>query len=218
MKRAVFLRRMAALACLGTAARVGWPAERSDSLFRAVVSNDAAAVQRLLATGVDPNSRNDKGVPALYLALQEDALDAARALLQSARIDVNQVTDTDESPLMMAAFKGRMEFAQALVARGASLDKSGWTPLHYAATKGHLDMMRYLIQQGANINAVSPNETTPLMMAARYGTPDAVRLLLDAHADPGMTNQQGMTALDFARSGQRKDAAALLEQKTDLGW
>lgn len=217
MKRSVFLRGAAASIALAVA---GPAAARDgrDQLFRAIISDDAATVGQLLRAGVDPNSRNDKGVPALYLALQEDALDAARVLLQSDRTDVNQLNDADESPLMMAAYKDHMELAQVLVSRGASLNKSGWTPLHYAATKGHVQMMRYLIGKGANINALSPNDTTPLMMAARYGSAEAVRLLLAFHADPAMTNQQDMNALDFARSANREDIAKLLQGTVDLGW
>ena len=63
-----------------------------------------------------------------------------------------------------------------------------------------------LLDHSAYIDAESPNGTTPLMMAARYGSTASVQLLLDQDADPKIKNQQGLTALDFAQQGQRPDA------------
>ena len=51
------------------------------------------------------------------------------------------------------------------------------------------------------------------MMAAMYGTPAAVKLLLDAGADTAMKNQLGMTAIDFAVRGNRPDAAELITRQ-----
>ena len=48
------------------------------------------------------------------------------------------------------------------------------------------------------------------MMAAHYGTPEAVQLLLDAVADPLLRNVQGMNAIDFAQRAQRPAVAALI--------
>ena len=48
------------------------------------------------------------------------------------------------------------------------------------------------------------------MMAARYGTPEVVKLLLEEGADPTLRNEQGLTALDFAVRAERQDAAALI--------
>ena len=42
------------------------------------------------------------------------------------------------------------------------------------------------------------------MMAAHYGTPAAVKLLLEAGADPTLKNQLGLTAIDFADRGDRR--------------
>jgi ankyrin repeat protein len=48
------------------------------------------------------------------------------------------------------------------------------------------------------------------MMAAQYGTRDAVKLLLEAGADPNLKNQLGLSALDFAMRANRRDAAELI--------
>jgi ankyrin repeat protein len=53
------------------------------------------------------------------------------------------------------------------------------------------------------------------MMAARYGSPHSVKLLLAAGANPELKNQNGLSALDFARQGVRPDAQKILEQALD---
>ena len=95
--------------------------------------------------------------------------------------------------------------------RGADVNKTGWAPLHYAATGGHVAVMRLLLENHAYIDAESPNGTTPLMMAARYGSESSVKLLLEEGADPTLKNEQGLTALDFAGLGNRKESAVLIQ-------
>jgi ankyrin repeat protein len=68
-----------------------------------------------------------------------------------------------------------------------------------------------LLDESAYIDAESPNGTTPLMMAARYGSPEAVKLLIEEGADVHLKNQIGLTALDFAHQGKRPDAIKLIE-------
>ena len=48
------------------------------------------------------------------------------------------------------------------------------------------------------------------MMAAHYGTPEAVKLLLEAGADPMLKNQQGLSAIDFAQQAKRQDIAEIV--------
>jgi len=73
-----------------------------------------------------------------------------------------------------------------------------------------VDVVRLLLEHHAYIDAESPNKTTPLMMAARYGLPQVVSLLLEEGADPTLRNEQGLTALDFAVIAERRDAEALI--------
>jgi ankyrin repeat protein len=79
--------------------------------------------------------------------------------------------------------------------------------LHYAASSGQLAIISLLIEHSAYIDAESPNGTTPLMMAAMYGSPESVKLLLQEGADPQLKNQQGLTALQFAQRANRPDSA-----------
>lgn len=215
MNRTVFSRRAVVTIGLAMSAPLAWSSD-AESFFRAIKQDNDLAVRNLLARGLDPNTRNEKGMPGLYLALQEGSLKVANVLLASPRLQPESRNPADESPLMMAALKGHLDIAARLIKLGADVNKPGWTPLHYAATHGHLEIMRLLLEEHAFIDAESPNGTTPLMMAASYGTPEAVKLLIEAGADIHMRNQKGLSALDFARRAERPDSVELVE--TALRW
>lgn len=181
-----------------------------DDFFKAVKMDDAVVVQQLLARGFDVNTLDPQSQHGLMLAIREPSPKVAKVLVAAPKIDLNVLTAKGESPLMLAAFNGNLELATDMVKRGADVNKTGWTPLHYAASKGHLPLIRLFIENHAYIDAESPNGTTPLMMAAMYGTPDAVKLLLAEGADTRLKNQQGLTATQFAQRANRQDVADLI--------
>ena len=181
-----------------------------DDFFTAVKRDDAATVSTLLKRGFDANTLNPAGDAGLVLAVREPSLKVAAMLISWPKTKVEARTRQDESPLMLASLKGYTEICQQLIARGADVNKPGWAPLHYAATHGHLAVMTLLLDNHAYIDAASPNATTPLMMAAHYGTPAAVKLLLDAGADPLLKNVQKLTAIDFAHRANRIESAEMI--------
>ncbi len=181
-----------------------------EDFFSAIVQDNASAVQSLLTRGFDANTLDPKGVHGLFIAIREPAPKVADVLIRWPKTNVEFRTGKDESPLMMAALKGQLELVKRLVDRGADVNKTGWTPLHYAATGGHLEIMSLLLDRYAYIDAESPNGTTPLMMAAQYGSAAAVKLLLEAGADSTLRNQLGLNAIDFANKANRQESAELI--------
>lgn len=184
-----------------------------DDYFTAIRRDDAGTIRQLLQRGFDPNTTSLDGQHGLYLALRNGAPQVAELLAGWPQTRVEHRNEADESPLMMAALKGRLGIARKLIERDADVNKPGWAPLHYAATGGHLDMIRLLLEHHAYIDAESPNGSTPLMMAAMYGSTDAVKLLLDEGADPGLKNQLGLDARAFAMRVGRQDVAELIGAK-----
>ena len=207
---------LAGLAGLSAAWAVPWAwAGAYEDFFSAIQRDDGNAITALLRRGFDPNTRDAKGQAGLLIALQNDSLKAFAALLAARNIKVEVRNAQDESPLMMAAIKGNVEAVRALIARDADVNKTGWAPLHYAASAGtpqHTQIIALLLENHAYIDATSPNGTTPLMMAAHYGSLASVQLLLDEGADPTLKNQLGLTATDFAMRASRTDSAAKIAE------
>lgn len=183
-----------------------------EDFLKAVEVNDAGAVQRLLQRGMDPNTRDEKGQPALTLALRGEAFPVAEALFASPQLDVNASNAAGETPLMMAALKGQADWVQRLLARGARVQQPGWSPVLYAASGPEPKVLALLLDKGAPVDARSPNGTTPLMMAARYGSEQSVDLLLARGADPSARNERQLSAADFARQGGREALAQRLDK------
>jgi ankyrin repeat protein len=174
-----------------------------EDFFQAVSRDDDRGVAQLLERGFDPNARDLGGQTALHLAMRDDSPRVAEALLRSPALDVNALNGSEESALMLAALRGRVEWCQRLLARGAKVHQPGWSPMHYAATGPEARVIALLLDRGAPVDAESPNRTTPLMMASRYGVETGVDLLLARGADAKRRNDLGLDAIDFARQGGR---------------
>ena len=171
-----------------------------DDFFKAIVFDQVPVVGNLIYRGMDPNTPTEKGEPALVFAVRSGAPKTVAYLLKQPGIQIDATNAADETALMLAANANDLISANLLIDAGASVNRPNWTPLHYAASKGHTAMMRLLIENDAYIDAESPNGTTPLMMAAYYATPNAVKLMLEEGADPTLQNQDGQTALAMAVS------------------
>ena len=178
-----------------------------DDFFRAIKQDNAGKVKELLVRGFDANTVDPKGQSGLLVALMEPSPKTAQVLAEWPKTDPNQLNAKGESVLMLAALKGNLQLVDKLIKKGGDVNKTGWTPLHYAASNGHTDIISLLLEKNAYIDAESPNGSTPLMMAAMYGSTAAVKLLLQEGADTSIKNQRELTALDFAKRGNRPDAA-----------
>ena len=181
-----------------------------DDFFKAIKEDNPVVLNNLMNRGFDVNTISPLGEYALILALREPRLKAARVLIGWPNLNAEVRSAQDESPLMLAALHGLLAECQGLIDRGADVNKPGWAPLHYAATNGHLSVMQLLIEENAYLDAESPNGSTPLMMAAHYGTPSAVKLLLESGADPTLKNSLGLSAIDFAHQANRVESAAII--------
>ena len=182
-----------------------------EDYFKAVQFDDVNTVRALLQRGFDPNTVNPAGLSGLMLAVKEPSLKVAQLLLSWPKVKAEVRNDKDESVLMLAALKGYLPLVKRLVELDADVNKPGWTPLHYAASTGQVAVIEFLLENSAYIDAESPNGSTPLMMAALYGSPESVKVLIQAGADLNVKNQLGLTALDFAVRGQRQNAKELIE-------
>ena len=184
-----------------------------DDFFEAVRANKAADVTQLLARGFDPNTHEPSGQSALTLAVRDNAGQVIEALLRHPQLDLNAPNHAGETALMLAALKGNLALVRRFVERGAAINQTGWSALHYAASGPDPQVAAWLLERGAELDARSPNGTTPLMMAARYGPEQTAELLLAKNADTNVRNERGLSAADFARAAGREALAKRLDSR-----
>lgn len=183
-----------------------------EDFFLGVELDRPAIVRRLLDKGFDVNARGRDGQHALYIALREESNEVAALLLGWPGLDADATNAAGETLLMMAALRGQLGAMRQLIARGAAINRSGWTPLHYAASGTSVPAVKLLLEQGALIDAPAPNGNTPLMMAAGFGSYDAAVLLAEQGADPRLQNKAGLRAADYARKADRDSLALKLDR------
>lgn len=71
----------------------------------------------------------------------------------------------------------------------------GLAPLHHAVRQGHVEATMALLGGGAEIDGVTGDGTTPLLMAAINGQWDLAKILIDSGADPNTKSDAGATPL-----------------------
>jgi ankyrin repeat protein len=104
-------------------------------------------MERLLNNGEAPDARDRDGFTPLHLAAQENAVEAARTLLDHGA-EVDSVNKYGNTPLFVSVFnsRGRGEMINLLRERGADTEKmndSGQTPVGLARLIANYDVARF---------------------------------------------------------------------------
>lgn len=170
-------------------------------LMYAARQGSLAVARVLVEAGADLNLKDPEGTTALVLAILNLHFDTA-ALLVEKGADPNLADGTGMAALYATV---DMNTLGEVYGRPARRFSEQWSAL---------DLIRLLLRRGANPNAQlrlptlyrahTPGEgtlaegSTPLMRAAKNGDAAAMRLLLDNGADPGLTQNNGTTALMMA--------------------
>ena len=201
---------------LGGLTSLSWAGAYDDFIY-AVKFNDEKRVALMLQRGIDPNSiEEERGETALMIALRENSMRVFATLLQHPDIKLEVGAANGDTALMLASYLANFEAVKSLISAGAKVHRSGWTALHYAAAAGQPEIIAYLLDQGAQIDAISPNRTTPLMMAVSSGRNKAVSVLIERGANLQARNDAGMTAYDFALHYEQKSIAQDLAKRATL--
>lgn len=161
-----------------------------------------AIVDTLLAKKADREARDEHGFTPLHSAVQHNLLDVVSRLLErGAKVDAE--SDSGETPLSFAKSTevASLLIRKGANPNGVS---ALTTPLHNAAFYGRTEIVDYLIAQGAEINRTNKHGDTPLHEAAfgySRTSIDVVRLLIDKGADINALNKLTpvQTPLDKAK-------------------
>jgi ankyrin repeat protein len=149
---------------------------------------------------------------ALHIAAQRGDLALSQILLTN-KASVNATNDSGQTPLGAAAQNGRLAEAELLLTHGADANAKsadpgmqGWTPLHFGVLAQRRDIVALLLKNKADPNARIesssgvwggwPKGATPLLLACYNNkSTDIVNLLLEAHADPNLADDNGSTPI-----------------------
>jgi ankyrin repeat protein len=120
-----------------------------------------------------------------------------------------QITKTDSSSILAAAFRGDLAEGERLLTENPELldakDSFGQAPLLIAAREGRDEFVKMLLAQGADPNTGDRRQRTALHQAAERGHAAAVRLLLARGASLDALDSDGLTPWHLAvRNGSRE--------------
>ncbi|XP_015277068.1 PREDICTED: ankyrin repeat and MYND domain-containing protein 2 isoform X2 [Gekko japonicus] len=91
------------------------------------------------------------------------------------------------------------------------LDEHGMTPLMHAAYKGKVDMCKLLLRHGADVNCNEHEQGyTALMFAGLSGNKEITWMMLEAGADTGVVNSVGRTAAQMAAFVGQHDCVTVI--------
>ena len=183
---------------------------KSEEAAKALVGlaryGNVQAVSDFLAAGTPLNGKDESGQTALTLAAYRGDVDMVRVLLEAGA--GKQDSLGVGAAFAMASRSGKSEAMKLLLKAGASDSASGTdgrTLLMTAAASGVPNIVEDVLKSHPDVNARDKKGRTALMEAVsqyHYGPEDpqieraeVVRVLLQAGADPNVSDEDGNTAL-----------------------
>lgn len=158
----------------------------------AAARGDVDSVRALLRSGADVNAAQADGTSALHWGAMHDDAGMIEVLLYAGANTEATTRLGGYTALHLASREGHATAIDALLNGGAdhaAVTSTGVTAMHYAAASGRADAVEALVRHGAAIDAgTRADEQTPLMWATAANRLDAMRVLLEAGADPSLTS------------------------------
>jgi ankyrin repeat protein len=193
--------------------------DHSTALLWTAHWNDLEMSDLLLRAGAKVNAADDDGVTPLSLAVENASLPMVEKLLK-AGADANAVRSSGLTPLMTAVHTGNVEVVKALLAHGAEVNamtnKSRATALMWAIGDRNKEIAKLLIDAHADVHAVGAKGLTPLLLTARNGDIEMVKMLIAAGVNVNESGSDGAHALPLAIIESRPQFALfLLDQGAD---
>ena len=157
-----------------------------------------------------------RGKTQLYYYCEKGMTSSVVRMLEMRSIDVEARVGGEygRTCLHVAAYIGHLAICRLLIDKGAQLeakDWNGWTPLHLAALRGHVEIVRLLCDRAADVEARTNGGWRPLHDAAIYVHISVVKELVEErNAEVNARDDDGLTALTYARISDKPDIAAYL--------
>jgi uncharacterized protein len=193
---------------------------RHSDLQAAAHRGDVQTLRRLLAAGAAVDQRDPYGRTAVHLATFARQRDAIRVLAEH-KADLGLLENDRYDAVTIAAVADDEETLRLLLRLGASAklitSRYDGTALIAAAHLGHDGVVRQLIAAGAPLDHVNNLHWTALIESIVLGDGGArhqatLKALLDAGASTALTDRQGNTPLQLARSRGYVAMVQMLQQ------
>lgn len=181
---------------------------RYTDLLKAAHEGDVDAVNKFIGADADLEERDASGRTPLIIAAYASHEPVVK-LLAAAGADLNALEHRAYDIVTIAAVANDVEMLELALELGASAGNVtspyDGTALIAAAHLGHHDVVDKLIQGGAPLDHINNLNWTALIEAVVLGNggPDhtkTVELLLKAGANRSITDGQGVTPLEHAKS------------------
>jgi uncharacterized protein len=194
-------------------------AARYTGLHAAAHHGDVARIQKLAAGKTDLNARDGHGRTPLHVATFARQREAIRALAR-AGADINLLENDRYDGVTIASVADDEETLRVLLQLGASAklvtSRYDGTALIAAAHLGHDGVVRQLIAAGAPLDHVNNLHWTAVIESIVLGNGGArhqatLRALIDAGASLRLTDRQGTTPLQLARSRGYTEMVKMLD-------
>ena len=183
-----------------------FPDELAVSLVRAAEHGHVSVIEILLSAGANPCIT---GKSLLHWVCQRGLQQLVERILSIPGVNIDAVTPDGETALLLAAAHDQPQVVDILLRQGADpniADHAGYYPLHWVCQRGQYQLVeRILSIPGVNINAVTRNEKTALLLAAENDHPQVVDILLRQGADPNIADHAGYYPLHLvSKRGQHQ--------------
>ena len=166
------------------------PENNNTALHCAVLSNNTKIAQMLLDVRMSPDAKNDYLRTPLHLAALKGYIEIMRLLLNNDGIEGNGVN---------------------------SKDKWGSRPIELAYSIGHFECCLLLIGAGATIpSSMQSGKQSLFFLAIEFGHLDAVIKLVDMGADVQAKNVLGLTGIQLAQDGGKRDVENYLKKNKSV--
>ncbi|MGL5255173.1 MAG: ankyrin repeat domain-containing protein [Brevinema sp.] len=160
----------------------------------------------------------------IHFAAQRGLLSRVKNYIEKRKIPVDlPLKETGETPLILAVGSNepKIELVHYLIQQGANINAAtidGWTALMSASQRNFTNNIMVLLSNGASPHMVTKFGENALMIAIRYQSLDAARLLLEEAPDLAWrADKNGRTPLMIATQNADSDAVSLLiEAKSPL--
>ena len=163
--------------------------------------------------------RDERARTPLLLAVTHDRVAVARVLV-ALGADPDALDDRHDTPWLVTGVTGSVAMLELLLPADPDLtirNRYGGVSVIPASERGHVAYVRRVVQTGIDVDHVNDLGWTALLEAVILGDgsdpyQQIVRILLEAGADPGIADADGVTALEHARARGQEAVARLLER------